>query len=115
MENENNIDLLAVSNTDLKRTKVSLQQGIQSNQLSQENWMRIISSLDLSAAFDLVDLDLLLTRLKIMGIPNDILSLLNIWLRNRYFYVQATNDNSRIYDIDIGTAQVQGSILGPIL
>ena len=37
------------------------------------------SSLDLSAAFDLVNLDLLVKRLIIMGIPDDVIQLLEIW------------------------------------
>ena len=72
-----------------------------------------MSSLDLSAAFDLVNLNLLLKRLEIMGIPKDLLRLLNSWLRNRYFYVEANGKNSRIVENDVGT--IQGSILGPVL
>ena len=72
-----------------------------------------MSSLDLSAAFDLVNLDLLLKRLKIMGMPNDIISLLECWLQNRYSFVEANGERSEIQESDIGT--IQGSILGPIL
>jgi hypothetical protein len=39
-----------------------------------------MSSLDLSAAFDLVSLDLLLKRLRIMGLPENLISLLEVWL-----------------------------------
>jgi hypothetical protein len=73
----------------------------------------VMSSLDLSAAFDLVNLDLLLKRLKEMGLPKDLISLLEVWLRNRFFYVEANGHNSMVLNSDIGT--VQGSILGPIL
>ena len=59
-------------------------------------------TLDLSAAFDLVNIDLLLTRLKILGVPNDIITLL-----------EPNIENSMVWDVDIGT--VQGSILGPVL
>ncbi len=45
----------------------------------------VMSSLDLSAAFDLVNLDLLMKRLKIMGMPDDLLQLLEVWLRQRSF------------------------------
>ena len=72
-----------------------------------------MSSLDLSATFDLVNLNLLLKRLKIIGLPKDLLHLLNAWLRNRYFYVKANGKNSRIVENDVGT--IQGSILGPVL
>ena len=72
-----------------------------------------MASLDLSAAFDLVDLDLLMKRLKKMGLPIDILQLLEVWLQKRYYYVEANSSNSQIFMNDIGT--IQGSILGPIL
>jgi hypothetical protein len=78
-----------------------------------EDEYAVISSLDLSAAFDLVNLDLLLKRLKIMGIPIDVIQLLEVWLRDRLFYDEANGKNSLISNSDIGT--IQGSILGPIL
>ncbi len=71
-----------------------------------------MSILDLSTAFDLVNLDLLIKRLKIMGIPDDLLQLLEVWLRQRLFYVEANGQNSSILENDVGT--IQGSILGPI-
>jgi hypothetical protein len=74
-----------------------------------ENNYVVMSSLDLSAAFDLVNLDLLLTRLKKMGLPSDV----EIWLQNRFFYVKANGLNSMVLSSDIGT--VQGSILGPVM
>jgi hypothetical protein len=48
-----------------------------------------------------------------MGIPKDLTQLLEIWLRNRFFYVEANGMNSTIFNNNIGT--IQGSILGPIL
>jgi hypothetical protein len=48
-----------------------------------------------------------------MGLPQDVLSLLEVWLQNRFFYVEANGHNSMVQNSDIGT--VQGSILGPIL
>ncbi len=47
--------------------------------MDEDNFV-VMSSLDLSAAFDLVNLDLLLKRLKKMGFPNDVISLLEVWL-----------------------------------
>ena len=72
-----------------------------------------MSSLDLSAAFDLINLDSLLDRLKIMGIPKDVIQLLEFCFRDRFFYVEANGKNSVISSNNIGT--IQGSILGPIL
>ena len=48
-----------------------------------------------------------------MGFPRDVLDLLEIWLRNRYFYIEANGANSVVSKSNIGT--IQGSILGPVL
>ena len=73
----------------------------------------VMASLDLSAAFDVVNVDLLLERLKRIGMPKDILSLLTSWLMERQCYVEVRNCCSQYYDSNDGT--VQGSILGPVL
>ena len=72
-----------------------------------------MASLDLSAAFDVVNIRLLIKRLKIMGLPEDVIELIKVWLTNRSFYVSVDNNNSTLFDLICGT--VQGSILGPIL
>ena len=72
-----------------------------------------MASLDLSAAFDVVNVDLLLERLTKMGMPVDITNLLEVWLKNRQSYVEVRNCCSQYYDSNCGT--VQGSILGPVL
>ena len=72
-----------------------------------------MASLDLSSAFDVVNVELLLKRLKIIGIPSDIVSLISVWLENRYFFVTVGDDSSDVHHSNVGT--VQGSILGPIL
>ena len=72
-----------------------------------------MSSIDLSAAFDVVSINLLIERLRIIGLPGDIIALIKLWLENRSFYVEANGLNSLFYDINSGT--IQGSILGPIL
>ena len=48
-----------------------------------------------------------------MGFPSDVIDLLEAWLKNRYFYVEANGINSPICETNIGT--IQGSILGPVL
>ena len=114
---ENNFDLTGKEQHGFKknRSTVTASLTLQSMiaRILDENGYAAMSSLDLSAAFDLVNLKLLLKRLHIMGIPKDLLRLLKIWLRDRHFYVEANGKNSRIIDNDIGT--IQGSILGPIL
>jgi endonuclease/exonuclease/phosphatase family metal-dependent hydrolase len=72
-----------------------------------------MASLDLSAAFDVVNVDLLLVRLKKIGLPTDVINLLESWLRDRQCYVEVRNCCSQYFSSDVGT--VQGSILGPIL
>ena len=72
-----------------------------------------MASIDLSAAFDVVNIGLLIKRLKIVGLPGDVVSLIEVWLKNRLFYVEIDDMVSNLYNIDHGT--IQGSILGPIL
>jgi hypothetical protein len=72
-----------------------------------------VASLDLSAAFDVVNVDLLLIRLEKMGLPTDVISLLESWLKDRQCYVEVRNSCSQYFDSNDGT--VQGSILGPVL
>jgi hypothetical protein len=72
-----------------------------------------IASLDLSAAFDVVDRDLLFVRLELMGISNDVVQLLKDWLHERIGYVEVNGNSSYMKNSDCGT--VQGSVLGPIL
>ena len=72
-----------------------------------------MASLDLSAAFDVVNVELLLTRLRRIGLPNDVITLIGNWLSLRYYYVSVGGLSSIIHSLDVGT--VQGSILGPIL
>ena len=70
-------------------------------------------SLDLSAAFDMVNIDLLLKRMSIMGLPDDLIGLISIWLKERTYFVSFNGKNSTLYNILLGT--VQGSVLGPVL
>ncbi len=72
-----------------------------------------MASLDLSAAFDMVDIKLLVKRLVILGLPSDVVDLIKLWLEDRSFYVSIEGENSIMRELVRGT--VQGSILGPIL
>jgi exonuclease III len=72
-----------------------------------------VASLDLSAAFDVINVIELLRRLSNMGIPQDIVGLLSAWLQNRTAYVEIEASCSEFYEVNEGT--VQGSVLGPIL
>ena len=46
-----------------------------------------MASLDLSAALNIVNTQILMRRLKILGLPNDVLGLINVWLTNKSYYV----------------------------
>ena len=52
-------------------------------------------------------------RLRRLGLPDDLISLVGNWLTLRYFYVSVGGENSVVHELNVGT--VQGSILGPIL
>ena len=73
----------------------------------------LMSTLDLSSAFDVVNVELLIRRLQIVGLPSDIVSLVSEWLTTRYFFVSVDGESSYVHQLRVGT--VQGSILGPIL
>ena len=87
-------------------------QSILSRALDKNNYA-LMASIDLSAAFDVVNINLLIKRLKIIGIPTDVIELIEIWLKNRLFYVDIDGNCSYIKSSDSGT--IQGSRLGPIL
>ena len=72
-----------------------------------------MASLNLSAAFNVVNINLLLKRLKILGMPEDLTSLLELWLQERLCYVEIRSTCSQYYKSSCGT--VQCSILGPVL
>jgi hypothetical protein len=72
-----------------------------------------VVSLDLSSAFDVINVDLLLVRMSFMGLPDDIVLLLRSWLKNRTAFVEVDGECSDYFDVPNGT--VQGSSLGPVL
>jgi hypothetical protein len=87
-------------------------QSVISRAIDNDNFAAI-ASLDLSAAFDVVDRGLLFERLHTMGIPEDVRALLKEWLKDRMSYVEVRGSSSYMRKSDSGT--VQGSVLGPIL
>ena len=68
--------------------------------------------IDLSAAFDLVDHQLLLSKLKIYGVKGDLLRLIESYLSDRFQSVWIDHVLSSFLPCDIGVPQ--GSILGPL-
>jgi hypothetical protein len=72
-----------------------------------------MASLDVSAAFDMVYTTWLIKQLKSLGLPNDVVDLIKIWLDGRSFHISIDGKNWMLLDLVCGT--VQGSIMGPIL
>ena len=111
------VDLTGKQQHGFKKNKststLSLQlQSLIARALDEDNYA-LMASVDLSAAFDVVNIDLLMERLRVIGLPEDVLTLIHIWLKNRYFYVELGDQTSIFHEINSGT--IQGSILGPIL
>ena len=72
-----------------------------------------LASLDLTAAFDVVDRNLLRKRLKIMETPVQLIHLLDDWLSDRSAYCEVKKNNYEFFDVNFGT--IQGSVNGPLL
>ena len=68
--------------------------------------------LDLSAAFDLVDSELLLQKLKVYGFEDDVLSWVESYLSGRFQAVWIDHSLSDFLSCKVGVPQ--GSILGPL-
>jgi hypothetical protein len=63
------------------------------------------ASLDLSSAFDVVNINLLLKRLRIVGLPNDLIELISLWLNDRSYYISLDGKNSVLWSLLLGTVQ----------
>ena len=99
LESVNKLDLTGKQQHGFKRNKSTATAGALIAMAADEKCYVIMASLDLSMAFDLVNIELLMKRLKIMGLPSDLLSLIREWLTNRKFYVQLGDECSSIYAI----------------
>lgn len=107
------IDLTHENQYGFKKHHSTTLLGLQiQDRLSRSNKASIVS-IDLSAAFDLVNHELLITRLRTQGLPSKLINLLKDWLAERYFYVECKTAVSKIEYMVKGT--VQGSVLGPVL
>ena len=81
---------------DFKKSTATLGIQIQclmSRALDEDNHC-IIASFDLSSAFDVVNISLLLKRLRVVGLPVELVALIEIWLTDRVFYVEVNGTSS---------------------
>jgi len=117
IQEEGKIDLTGIEQHGFKAQKSTASaaliiQSIIARAVDTDNFA-LMASIDLSAAFDLVNIKLLMIRLTKIGLPKDILRLIELWLSKRSFFVNVNGENSIVIDLNCGT--IQGSILGPIL
>ena len=68
---------------------------------------------DLSKAFDCLDHDIIISKLKYYGLSDNAIKLLKIYLSKRDQYVQLGNFKSQYHNISCGIPQ--GSVMGPLL
>jgi hypothetical protein len=68
---------------------------------------------DYKKAFDLIDHQLLLRKLEVLGIGDDYLALFRSFLSDRKQYVNVNGCHSKTTNVNFGVPQ--GSILGPVL
>ena len=78
-----------------------------------KNEVQINIFLDLSKAFDTIDHNILLHKLRFYGLDGSTLLLFEIYLSNRREYVEIDEMQSETLPVKIGVPQ--GSILGPLL
>ncbi|KAI2647989.1 putative RNA-directed DNA polymerase from transposon BS [Labeo rohita] len=78
------------------------------------NNISVLVLLDLSAAFDTVDHDILLNRLKeYTGLTGTVLNWFKTYLKGRKYFISLGDHVSGVHDIHFGVPQ--GSVLGPLL
>lgn len=72
-----------------------------------------VYSLDLTAAFDVLQPKLVNARLKQRGFPDQLVTLIYDFMENRTQFIQIGAETSYIQDVPAGC--VQGSVLGPVI
>ena len=90
LESKNKLDLTGKQQHGFKRNKSTATAGALLQSLiaraADNDCYVVMASMDLSLAFDLVNTELLVKRLRIMGMPNDLINLIREWLVGRSFY-----------------------------
>ncbi len=81
---------------------------------SDQGCISLLVLLDLSAAFDTIDHDILIERLQnYMGIQGQALRWFRSYLSNHYHFVYLNEESSQLSPVKYGVTQ--GSVLGPLL
>jgi hypothetical protein len=91
LETINHLDLTGKSQHGFKKIKVQSQQALLQSIIAcaaDNDNFAIMASLGLSGAFDLVNIELLVRRLGIIGLPRELVGLVRDWLEGREFYVE---------------------------
>jgi hypothetical protein len=98
IETENNCDITGYQQHGFKKGHSANTAGLALQQIIvnalDEYSFAVMANLDPSEAFDLVIVELLLKRMKIVGLPDDLIDLVRIWLSTRYFYASIKGKNS---------------------
>ena len=79
----------------------------------EEDKITAVVLLDMSAAFDLVDKDILIKKLKLYGVEENSANWMDSYMSGRTQQVYIDGELSKSLPVNIGVPQ--GSILGPIL
>ena len=86
----NSVDLTGKEQHGFKKGRGTSSAGLQLQSLIaralDDDEFVAMASLDLSAAFDVVNVPLLIKRLDIIGLPGDVIMLIETWLTERFFY-----------------------------
>ncbi len=122
------VSIKLVNHLELNNLLYDHQYGFQKNKSTEHNLLHAINFihgalnrgeyaigifLDLKKAFDVVSHEILLKKLKFLGVGGTALQWFKSYLSNRKQIVDLNGTHSEIMDLDISV--LQGSILGPIL
>jgi hypothetical protein len=117
IQTANDCDITGISQHGFKQGNSTSTLGIKLQSMIarviDEDSYILVSSLDFSATFDIINVPLLLKRLRIGGLPSDVVGFIAKWLTHRSYFVSINGSSSELLYLLFGT--VQGSILGPIL